>query len=87
MIGTDHSSSCYNPVLTLSRVHVSGIRGAPPPYTTKLAIFYKGGYEMQFLVNATGYAVDEKFKLFEKQIRSRIGNEGQAGFDSLHFQR
>ncbi|PNH27598.1 hypothetical protein BJF96_g9099 [Verticillium dahliae] len=42
---------------------------------------------MQFLVNATGYAVDEKFKLFEKQIRSRIGNEGQAGFDSLHFQR
>ncbi|CRK39587.1 hypothetical protein BN1723_015530 [Verticillium longisporum] len=69
------------------RVHVSGIRGAPPPYTTKLAIFYKGGYEMQFLVNATGYAVDEKFKLFEKQIRSRIGNEGQAVFDSLHFQR
>ncbi|EEY22248.1 conserved hypothetical protein [Verticillium alfalfae VaMs.102] len=69
------------------RVHVSGIRGAPPPDTTKLAIFYKGGYEMQFLVNATGYAVDEKFKLFEKQIRSRIGNEGQAGFDALHFQR
>ncbi|EGY20544.1 uncharacterized protein VDAG_10173 [Verticillium dahliae VdLs.17] len=73
--------------ISTATVHVSGIRGAPPPYTTKLAIFYKGGYEMQFLVNATGYAVDEKFKLFEKQIRSRIGNEGQAGFDSLHFQR
>ncbi|KAG7133531.1 hypothetical protein HYQ45_008315 [Verticillium longisporum] len=27
---------------------------------------------MQFLVNATGYAINEKFKLFEKQIRSRI---------------
>ncbi|KAM0277045.1 hypothetical protein ACHAQH_006115 [Verticillium albo-atrum] len=69
------------------RVQVSGICGAPPPDTTKLAIFYKGGYEMQFLVNATGYAIDQKFKLFEKQIRRRIGEEAQAEFDALHFQR
>ncbi|KMU91033.1 hypothetical protein CIHG_08969 [Coccidioides immitis H538.4] len=49
------------------RVKVSGLKGAPPPPTTKLAIFYRGGYEGQLLVNATGYGTDKKWELFEKQ--------------------
>ncbi|KAM3553463.1 hypothetical protein MY1884_006661 [Beauveria asiatica] len=69
------------------RVHVSGIRGAPPPDTTKLAIFYKGGYESQFLINATGYAIDEKFAVLEQQVRSRISREALSRFDTLEFQR
>ncbi|KAM0324143.1 hypothetical protein ACHAQA_008335 [Verticillium albo-atrum] len=68
------------------RVRVSGVRGGPPPDTTKLAIFYKGGYEVQLLVNATGYAFEKKFELFERQVRSNIGEEALARFDALHFQ-
>lgn len=47
---------------------VSGIRGVPPPPTTKLAIFHKAGFESQILLNANGYGVQQKFKLFKRQI-------------------
>ncbi|GAM88119.1 hypothetical protein ANO11243_061500 [Dothideomycetidae sp. 11243] len=50
------------------RVRVSGVRGAPPPPTTKLAITYQGGYESQVLANAAGYGVANKFALFKKQL-------------------
>ncbi|KAF9870900.1 hypothetical protein CkaCkLH20_11572 [Colletotrichum karsti] len=69
------------------RVQVSGIRGAPPPSTTKLAVFYKGGYELQATFNATGYAYDKKFALFEKQIRFLLGEEKLKSFDILEFQQ
>ncbi|KAK1954660.1 DUF1446-domain-containing protein [Colletotrichum sublineola] len=69
------------------RVRVSGIRGAPPPYTTKLAIFYKGGYELQALFNATGHSYERKAALFEKKIRALVGNDVLEDFDVLEFQR
>lgn len=49
------------------RVRLSGVRGSPPPPTTKLAIFYHGGYESQFLLNAAGYATTEKWNQFRNQ--------------------
>ena len=36
------------------RVRLSGIKGRPPPPTTKLAIFFQGGYEAQNLANFAG---------------------------------
>ncbi|KAF4334673.1 DUF1446 domain protein [Fusarium beomiforme] len=68
------------------RVRVHGVRGAPPPDTTKLAIFYKGGYEMQALFNATGYNFAQKFALLEKQIRFHLGEETLSNIDFLEFQ-
>jgi hypothetical protein len=44
-------------------VRVSGVKGHPPPSTTKLAVFYKGGWQCELLVNATGYATKKKFEL------------------------
>ncbi|KAJ0374652.1 hypothetical protein COL26b_007120 [Colletotrichum chrysophilum] len=70
-----------------NRIHVSGIRGAPPPDTTKLAVFYKGGYELQALFNATGHSYERKAALFEKQIRALIGDTTLKDFDVLEFQR
>ncbi|KAI8289928.1 hypothetical protein K4K60_007396 [Colletotrichum sp. SAR11_57] len=70
-----------------NRIHVSGIRGAPPPDTTKLAVFYKGGYELQVLFNATGHSYERKAALFEKQIRALIGDTTLKDFDVLEFQR
>ena len=73
--------------MTVCRVHVSGVRGAPPPDTTKLAVFYRGGYEMQALFNATGYASDKKFELFKKQIQHLLGEVVLKRFDVLEFQQ
>ncbi|GAB1218341.1 hypothetical protein ATERTT37_007595 [Aspergillus terreus] len=69
------------------RVHVRGVRGAPPPDITKLALFYKGGYENQVLINATGSNYEQKFALFEKQLRCCLGSESLNALDFLEFQR
>ena len=69
------------------RVELSGVIGRPPPPTTKLSIFYQGGYEAQFLINASGYATTKKYKLYEKQMRYRIAEAGLTdAFDVLEFQ-
>ncbi|KAF4415455.1 DUF1446 domain [Fusarium acutatum] len=69
------------------RVRVRGVRGSPPPDTTKLALFYKGGYEMQALFNATGHNFEQKFALLEKQVRFHLGEEKLSHLDFLEFQR
>lgn len=69
------------------RVRVSGVKGAPPPSTTKLAVFYKGGYQCELLVNATGYATAKKFALQEAQLRHKLKEWGVLHkFDILDFQ-
>ncbi|GAB7347764.1 hypothetical protein MBLNU459_g5311t1 [Dothideomycetes sp. NU459] len=68
------------------RVRVHGIKGLPPPPTTKLAVFYKGGFEVQLLFNATGYAAAEKSALFERQVRLFIGEASTKKIDLLEFQ-
>jgi hypothetical protein len=68
-------------------VHVSGIRGSPPPSTTKFAVFYQGGYEAQILLNATGYATTRKWDLIEKQIRHFLPDEAKKELETLEFQR
>ncbi|RSL98126.1 hypothetical protein CEP52_010513 [Fusarium oligoseptatum] len=68
------------------RVRVSGIRGLPPPPSTKVAIFYKGGYESQLLLNTAGYDWEAKCDLFEKQVRLQLGDKAND-MDVLEFQR
>jgi hypothetical protein len=71
-----------------NRVHVSGTRGHPPPPTTKLAIFYRGGYQAEMTINACGYATDYKWDLQEAQIKSRLAGWGALDkFSVLDFQR
>lgn len=70
-----------------NRVRVSNTRGAPPPSTTKLAVFYRGGFQCEVLFNATGYATEKKFKLLEAQVRSKLKDWGLTEkFDILDFQ-
>lgn len=59
-----------------NRVQLSNIKGSPPPSTTKLAIFYHGGYEAQVLLNATGYATADKWALHEAQLRYALDQRG-----------
>ncbi len=69
------------------RVKLSGIKGRPPPPTTKLAIFFKGGFESQNLANFAGYSNNRKHHLYEIQIRRHLKEMGLAdAFDILEFQ-
>lgn len=69
------------------RVRFSGVKGRPPPPTTKLAIFFQGGYEAQNLANFAGYSSRRKYKLYEIQIRGRLQDMGLIDqFDILEFQ-
>lgn len=72
-----------------NRVYFKGIKGYPPPPTTKLAIFWIGGYQSELTFNATGTpkSVRAKFHLFERQIKKGIEDLGLNGkFDVLEFQ-
>lgn len=70
-----------------NRVRLSNIKGLAPPPTTKLAIFYHGGYEAQLLTNATGYGTAEKWKLFEAQMYHVLEQKGlKDKFQLLDFQ-
>jgi hypothetical protein len=71
-----------------NRVHVSGTQGFPPPPTTKLAVFYRGGYQAEMTINATGYATEKKYDLFEAQVKSKLKEYGALDrFQILEFQR
>lgn len=71
-----------------NRVRVSGARGRPPPPTTKLAVFYRGGFQGEMTLNATGYAVGRKYDLQEAQLRDKLAQWGLADkVDVLELQR
>lgn len=69
-----------------NKVHVLGAKGYPPPPTTKLAIFYKAGYQCEILINASGYATEHKWDVLEAQTRKKLAEWG-AKLDVLDFQR
>ena len=69
------------------RVRVEGIAGRPPSSTTKVAIFYKNGYEAQILLNVSGYGWSEKCDLFEKQMKYFLSEDDRKQLDVLEFQR
>ncbi|KAJ4407798.1 hypothetical protein N0V91_003768 [Didymella pomorum] len=71
-----------------NRVRLWGIKGAPPPPTTKLAVFYHAGYQSEIVVNATGYGTSSKFELFERMLKFGLKRLGILDeFDVLEFQR
>ncbi|KAJ8105391.1 hypothetical protein OPT61_g10207 [Boeremia exigua] len=71
-----------------NRVRLWGIKGAPPPPTTKLAVFYRAGYQSEIVVNATGYGTAEKFELYERMLKFGLKRLGILDkFDVLEFQR
>ncbi|PNP42300.1 hypothetical protein TGAMA5MH_05982 [Trichoderma gamsii] len=71
-----------------NRVLVSGVKGYPPPPTTKLAVFYQGGYQCEHLINASGYATDHKWDVQELQIKDTLEQWGILDkFEVLEFQR
>ncbi|KAJ5710606.1 hypothetical protein N7488_004762 [Penicillium malachiteum] len=73
--------------IATNRVRVTGVKGYPPPPTTKLAVFYEAGYQCEYTMNAAGYAVSKKFELQEAQIRQKLEEWNMLDkFEILDFQ-
>jgi hypothetical protein len=67
------------------RVSISGVRGSPPPETTKVAITSLGGWRNSSTVVLTGLDIDEKASTIERSVRAEL--EGRAGVEELRFVR
>ncbi|PGH26442.1 hypothetical protein AJ80_01940 [Polytolypa hystricis UAMH7299] len=55
------------------RVLVTGVKGNPPPTTTKVGLTAKGGYQAEFNFYFVGLDLEQKADWTEKQIRHSMG--------------
>jgi hypothetical protein len=64
------------------RVLVHGVKGAPPPPTTKLCINYFGGYKNSMTFVLTGLDIEAKARLAEETLWTLVG--GREQFAETH---
>ena len=64
------------------RVRLSGIKGSPPPPTTKVGFTTVGGYQAEMHWFMVGLDVKEKAEMLETQIRERL--DAHTGLDKFH---
>ncbi|KAF2431710.1 DUF1446-domain-containing protein [Tothia fuscella] len=67
------------------RVKVSGVRGLPPPPTTKVGLTGFAGYQAEYHVFLCGLDIEEKCKWTEDQVRYELGEETLKRFTLLKF--
>ncbi|OJJ03007.1 hypothetical protein ASPVEDRAFT_134387 [Aspergillus versicolor CBS 583.65] len=65
-------------------VLVTGVKGSPPPTTTKVGITARGGYQAEFHFYMCGLDLKEKAAWTERQIRHSMG-ENISKFSCLKF--
>ncbi|KAL2754598.1 hypothetical protein ACRALDRAFT_1063396 [Sodiomyces alcalophilus JCM 7366] len=57
------------------KVHVSGVKGLPPPSTTKVGITAPAGFQAEWHIYLCGLDMEEKCKITEDQIRYALGDD------------
>jgi Acyclic terpene utilisation family protein AtuA len=67
------------------RVQIRGVRGSPPPATTKVAITGVGGWENSMILALTGTDLDEKAALVEQSVHRYI--DAVDGVDAVAIDR
>jgi hypothetical protein len=60
------------------RVRISGVRGVPPPATTKVALNYQGGWRSTTSLYLAGLDIEAKAALVEQALWSRLPKESFA---------
>ncbi|KAF2102797.1 DUF1446-domain-containing protein [Rhizodiscina lignyota] len=67
------------------RVRVWGVKGLPPPPTTKVGITGFAGWQAEYHVYLCGLHIEEKCKWTEDQVRYELGEETLKKFTLLKF--
>ncbi|CAG8951978.1 hypothetical protein HYFRA_00000713 [Hymenoscyphus fraxineus] len=66
------------------RVLVTGIKGKPPPTTTKVGLTAHGGYQAEFHFILVGLDLEQKAEWTERQVRASMGKNADR-FSCLKF--
>lgn len=56
-------------------VHVSGVKGLPPPETTRVGVTAHGGYQAEWHFYLVGLDIEDKCRWMEEQARHAIGED------------
>ncbi len=67
------------------RVEISGVKGEPPPPTSKVCLNYVGGYRTTVSLGLTGLDVEEKAALVERTLWANIPG-GKAAFADVEVE-
>ncbi|KFY65081.1 hypothetical protein V496_02826 [Pseudogymnoascus sp. VKM F-4515 (FW-2607)] len=67
------------------RVLIKGVKGLPPPPTTKIGITATAGYQAEYHVYLVGLDIEEKAAFTEAQILESLGKEQLKKFSMLKF--
>ena len=67
------------------KVLVEGVKGNPPPTTTRVGITSKGGYQAEFHYLLCGIDLEQKAEWTERQIRKSMGPENEKKLSLLKF--
>jgi hypothetical protein len=63
------------------RVRISGVRGQPPPATTKVALNYQGGWRSTSVLYLAGLDIEEKAALVERALWAGVDRSAFASVD------
>ena len=66
------------------RVLVTGVKGKPPPTTTKVGITASGGWQAEFHFILVGLDLEQKAEWTERQVRASMGKNAER-FSCLKF--
>jgi acyclic terpene utilization AtuA family protein len=69
------------------RVRVFGVRGEPPPTTTKVCINHHGGYRNEMTFVLAGLDVEEKARLAEETLWKLVGGRDRFAETQVSFRR
>jgi hypothetical protein len=69
------------------RVRVSGVKGEPPPPTTKVCLNYFGGYKNRMTFVLTGLDIEEKARVAEETLWTLVGGREQFAETNVSLER
>ena len=67
------------------QVKVSGVKGLPPPPTTKVGITGFAGWQAEYHIYLVGLHIEEKCRWIEEQVQYELGEELLKKFTLLKF--
>ncbi|MDT8271919.1 MAG: acyclic terpene utilization AtuA family protein [Desulfomonilia bacterium] len=69
------------------RTKITGVKGEPPPETTKVCINLAGNYRNSMTIVLTGLDIEKKAKIFEDALFDNLGGRGQFAVENVQLIR
>ena len=69
------------------RTKITGVKGEPPPATTKVCINNAGNYRNSMTIVLTGLDIEKKAKIFEDALFDSLGGRGKFAVENVQLIR